>query len=650
MRLLLRKNFWAIFLADMTLLILCYFYAYWLRFDGRIDRATQMLMVVTLVPLLLCKMSSFIFFDLYKGMWRYTSINDLVNVIKGAVAGSLLFVVYLAGRYHFLGISRSVILADLIFTIVAIGGLRLLIRLYFQRQPGLLVEELSFWRRSRADVRKVLIWGIDPCAERLLRELSGGHKTQYKVIGFVDESSVHKGMKIHGVPILGSLEDIPHLVVFYEIDDIFIAVPNMPGKKIKIIIETCAGLGVRFKAVPSLTERINGAIADHLRDIKVEDLLAREPVQHDMSVVRRELEGKTFLVTGAGGSIGSELARQIMVFHPETLVLLDNAETPLYNIEMELRRTPGSIKVIPCIGDIRSMKNLDRIFKQYKPDVVYHAAAYKHVPMMEIAPLDAIHNNILGTYKVATIACKYAVEKFVMISTDKAVKPSSIMGATKRVAEMIVQSMNGNGTRFAVVRFGNVLGSNGSVVPLFEKQIAEGGPVTITHPEVARYFMTIPEAVMLVLIAGAMSRGGELFLLDMGEPVKIVDLAKNMIQLAGLVPDKDIEIKFIGLRPGEKLHEELLIAGEDVVDTAYEKIKVCKNANNIDERILYEAVERFNVLVEDSYDHHAAVSILKRLIPAYHHEDKTVFRDVVTIVKPDTIASPTPPSSKKVQT
>jgi FlaA1/EpsC-like NDP-sugar epimerase len=559
---------------------------------------------------------SFFFFDLYRGMWRYTGIIDLTNVIKGVTSGSLLFVGYLAGWYHFKGFSRSVILVDFVFSIVAIGALRLFVRLYYQRQPHFF-HEIIFRHKAQRNLRKVLILGTGPLAERLLRELQGMIQPNHMIIGFIDADQGHKGMKIHGVPIMGSLDDIPDLVRYYEIDDILITLPETTGNKIKMLIETCSGQKVCFKVIPSLTDRINGAIADHLRDIKVEDLLEREPVKLDMTLVRNELEGKVVLVTGAGGSIGSELARQIMRFDPDTLILLDNAETPLYNIDMELSRDPGNTRVVPCIGDIRTFKGLDRIFRQYKPEIVYHAAAYKHVTMMELTPLDAANNNILGTYKLATVACRHNVEKFVMISTDKAVRPTSIMGATKRVAEMVVQSLNGCGTRFAVVRFGNVLGSNGSVVPLFEKQIATGGPVTVTDPEVTRYFMTIPEAAMLVLFAGSIGKGGELFLLDMGEPVKIVDLAKNMIRLAGLVPEKDIEIEFIGLRPGEKLYEELLIAGEDVIDSAYKKIKICRNVDNIDENELFAGIERFSLLVKDSCDQKAAVDILKKLVPSY---------------------------------
>jgi FlaA1/EpsC-like NDP-sugar epimerase len=440
------------------------------------------------------------------------------------------------------------------------------------------------------------------------------------VIGFVDESQKNKGMKIHGVPILGALENIPDLVKYHDIDHILIADAELKAKEIAEIIESCDGLGVHFKVIPSLSEMIVNTVAENLRDIKVEDLLERDQVSLDMQLVRAEIENQIVLITGAGGSIGSELARQIHAFNPKRIILLDNAETPLYQIDMELQSRGGETEVVPCIGDVRSRRGLDRIFHKYRPHYVYHAAAYKHVPMMELSPLDAVNNNIIGTFKLAGVACKHHVNKFVLISTDKAVRPTSVMGTTKRIAEMVVQSLNGNGTRFVVVRFGNVLGSNGSVVPLFQRQIASGGPVTVTHPEVTRFFMTIPEAVMLVLQAGSIGKGGELFLLDMGEPVKILDLAKNMIRLAGLVPDRDITIEFVGLRPGEKLYEELLIDGEGILDTAYEKIKVCNNANGFDEKILYEAIEQFNLLLKDSRDNEAVVEVLKKLVPAFHRD------------------------------
>jgi len=619
MQFFLKKNFWIIFLLDLLLLSFCYYLAHWLRFDGALNPVIRNKILATIIPLLGIKMSCFVFFDLYRGMWRYAGIKDLVNVIMASICGSSLFVVYLAVFYHFTGISRGVLLADALLTIVFIGGLRLLIRLYYQRRQDFL-DEIIFWRKVQKEATNVLVVGTGHLAESLLREIHDQRKLNYRVVGFVDVGSKNKGMKIHGVPILGTLENIPDLARYHSIENILVADAGLKSKEIAEIIESCEGLGIRFKVVPSLSEMIVNNVADNLRDIKVEDLLEREQVCLDMRLVREEIENSVVLITGAGGSIGSELARQIHAFDPKRLILVDNAETPLYHIDMELQARRGKAEVIPCIGDIRSRRGLDRIFNKYKPRFVYHAAAYKHVPMMEWAPLEAVNNNVIGTFKLASVACKHSVDKFVLISTDKAVRPTSVMGVTKRIAEMVVQSLGGNGTRFVVVRFGNVLGSNGSVVPLFQRQIASGGPVTVTHPEVTRYFMTIPEAVMLVLQAGSIGRGGELFLLDMGEPVKILDLAKNMIRLAGLVPDRDIQIVFTGLRPGEKLYEELLTDGEGILDTAYDKIKVCNNANGFDEAVLYEAIEQFNLLLKDSRDNEAAVNVLKKLVPAFQRE------------------------------
>jgi len=549
-------------------------------------------------------------------MWRYTGIKDLMNVIKGTLCGSLLFIAYIAAVYRFNNFSRSVILIDFLLNMIAVGGLRLFVRMYYQNGPEFF-ESLAFWKNLKKIRKRVLILGAGEVGERLLRALNHNPDQPYSVIGFVDEGLVNQGMKIHGVPILGVVSDLPQLTDFYSIDYVFIASQSIRSEKLKLMVEKCSGMGIRFKVIPSVADLLETDLRLQLRDINVLDLLKRDPVNLDMSTVRQSIEGKTVLVTGAGGSIGSELARQILELKPEKLILFDNAETPLFDIDNELVKKSKGTKVIACIGDIRTNKGLERIFKAYKPNYIYHAAAYKHVPLMEITPDEAAKNNIIGTYKLAAAACNHGVEKFVMISTDKAVKPSSVMGATKRVAEMVVQAMNGKGTCFTVVRFGNVLASNGSVVPIFERQIKEGGPVTVTHPDVTRYFMTIPEAAMLVLQAGAISNGGELFLLDMGEPVKIVDLAKNMIRLAGLEPDRDIKIAFTGLRPGEKLYEELLICGEDVVSTAYDKIKICTHKNGFDKSRLFDKLDKLNHVVENETDPNAALDIIKDLVPAY---------------------------------
>jgi FlaA1/EpsC-like NDP-sugar epimerase len=568
------------------------------------------------------KIISFVFFDLYKGMWRYAGINDLLNILKAVVVSTGVFVLYLVAIYSFSGISRSVILADSLITIFLIGGSRLSIRLYYQMETESIIGFIGKIKND-SEIKRVLIVGTGPLAERLCRELSNDHSNKMVITGFVDETGTDKGMKIHGIPIFGSIKDIRKVSQANAVDNIFIALPKVTPEHIRDIIDSCGGLGVDFKVIPSFAEIIAGKVMNQLRELQIEDLLNRNPVSLDMTSVSNSLRDKVVLVTGAGGSIGSELARQIVSFEPAKLILLDNAETPLFNIEMELKDINSQTEIVPCIGDIRTIRGLERIFNQYHPEFVYHAAAYKHVSLMEIMPVDAVNNNILGTYKVATVAQKYGAKKFVMISTDKAVKPSSVMGVTKRIAEMVVQSLNGKGTVFSVVRFGNVLGSNGSVVLIFEKQIKDGGPVKITHPDVTRYFMTIREAAMLVMQAGAMSTGGELFLLEMGSPVKIVDLARSMIRLAGRVPDKDIEIVFTGLRPGEKLHEELLIHGEDVVNTVYDKIKVCNNSNGFDRKKLFSHVSKLELLVNDFSETEDVMNIITDLVPAYSRQITT---------------------------
>jgi len=561
------------------------------------------------------KVGAFSFFDLYRGMWRYAGIKDLINVIKASITGSLFFVVYLAMLHHFSGIPRSVLIIDCGLSMIFVGGLRLAVRVYYQREPGFF-DEINFWNKASGDIRRVLIFGTGYLAERLLREINSDGAHGLRVIGFIDERADYRGMKIHGIPIIGGTDDLGRLVSFYQIQEVLIANPDLGASSMEKIVEKCSELGVALKLVPTLDERLNRGALAQLRAIKVEDLLNREPVCLNMEMVRREIEGRCIMITGAGGSIGSEIARQVIRFNPRELILVDNAETPLYRIDLELRTLGSAVIISPCIGDVRSTRSLERIFKRFGPNMVYHAAAYKHVPMMEMAPLDAVNNNVVGTYKLASLACKYKVTKFVMISTDKAVRPTSVMGTTKRVAEMIVQSLGGGYTKFAVVRFGNVLGSNGSVVPLFEQQIAAGGPVTVTHPEVTRYFMTIPEAVTLVLQAGAICNGGELFLLDMGKPIRIVDLARKMIQLSGLIPDKNIKIEFVGLRPGEKLYEELLIEGEGIVDTAYDKIKICTNSCPLQDDELYSALEKFKLLIESGSEQNSCIGLLKLLVPA----------------------------------
>ncbi len=619
---ILKRNFWVIVLMDIILLVLSYYLAFYLRFEGNIQTDMLHLFQITVAPLVIIKIAAFLSFDIYRGMWRYAGINDLLNIIKATLISTGLFVLYLVAVYSFSNISRSVVLADSLLTIFLIGGSRLSIRLFYQMETDI-IRGSHKKGKDKAKLKRVLIIGTGPLAERLSRELSDYENDKMIIVGFIDETGSNRGMKIHGIPILGHLKGIGKTIQHMAIDDVFIALPGMKSESIKEIIDACSGLGIVFKVIPSFADVINGTVISQLRELHIEDLLNRDPVSVDMTSVSMSIKDKVVLITGAGGSIGSELARQILSFSPARLILLDNAETPLFHIEMELKETEAQTEIIPCVGDIRTIRGLERIFNQYHPEFIYHAAAYKHVPLMEIMPIDAVNNNILGTYKLATVALKYGAKKFVMISTDKAVKPSSVMGVTKRIAEMIVQSLNDKGTIFSVVRFGNVLGSNGSVVPIFEKQIKNGGPVKITHPDVTRYFMTIREASMLVLQAGAMSKGGELFILDMGIPIKISDLAKSMIILAGHMPDEDINIVYTGLRPGEKLHEELLICGEDVVNTVCDKIKVCTNSNLFDRDTLFGCVNELEYLVNDFSEVTDVMNIINNLVPAYTQQAST---------------------------
>jgi FlaA1/EpsC-like NDP-sugar epimerase len=447
--------------------------------------------------------------------------------------------------------------------------------------------------------KRALIIGAGEAGAMVAKEMYGHPTSGLLPVGFIDDDLRKQGMDLFNIPVLGRREDIPHLVVEYKIDEIIIAMPSAPGQKIREIVDICKGTGVRVKTVPGVYELIDGKVSvSQLREVQLDDLLGRDPVQLDMERIAAYLKGKTVLVTGAGGSIGSELCRQVARFQPGALILLDNTENNLFDIEQELKEHFPDIKQFPELADVRKGCHIKRVFELYHPQVVFHAAAYKHVPMMERFPEHAVDNNIYGTYLVASTAKKHSCETFVFVSTDKAVNPTSVMGASKRAAELVVQHFNEQCTkenlnsRFAAVRFGNVLGSRGSVIPTFKRQISAGGPVTVTHPDMVRYFMTIPEAVQLIVQAGSFAKGGELFVLDMGEPVRILDLAEDLIRLSGLTPGKDIEIKITGMRPGEKLREELFTDQEKMSATKYRRIFVAHDGDNYldDGKLLLEKV------------------------------------------------------------
>ena len=502
---------------------------------------------------------------------------------------------------------EGVIMLDLVTTIMLLSGLRMLVRLYHE----------EFFSETRGSVRRYLIIGAGNAGEALLREMLRRKEMQYEVVGFIDDNPAKMGMSIHGISVLGNVDQLPDICKKNNIDELAIAIPSASRKQLRRVVQVCQGTKLRFSTVPSLTDIASGRFrVSQMRDVDINDLLGRDVVKLDLDDIKKFLSGRIILVTGAGGSIGSEMCRQVCAFNPQLLLLVEQAENPLFFIEGELRRTFPKVQMKAVICDITDKARVTQIFSDYRPEVVIHAAAHKHVPLMEINPGEAIKNNVIGTRTVADAADAYGASSFVMISTDKAVNPTSIMGSTKRVAEMYIQDLNNTSTtRFVTVRFGNVLGSNGSVVPIFKQQIAAGGPVTVTHPEMRRYFMTIPEASQLVLQAAAMGEGGEIFVLDMGEPVKIVDLARELITLSGFRPGEDIEIEFAGLRPGEKLFEELSIEGENMLQTRHPKIAVWRNVPK-ERETLRNSIEQL-IATAPSQDRKKIVDAIRQLVPEF---------------------------------
>jgi FlaA1/EpsC-like NDP-sugar epimerase len=624
-RKILYKNFVVIFCLDIFILVCSVYAAYLLRFDFNIPHYMLGKFLKILPVLLLIKIICFYFFDLYRGMWRYTSLKDLVNIIKACTVSSLLVITYVLFSNRFIGVPRSVFVVDFGFTLLLIAGLRLSVRFYFEYFTGGGFRVIFFrfakglFKTGKIDVPKLLIIGAGDGGEKIYREIHDNSKLLYNVVGFLDDNPVKLGKKIHGIPVLGSIKDIGAVMKQNGADEALIAIPSASAEKMRRIVEICKESRIRFKTVPGMGELLSGRVSiSAIREVSYQDLLSRDVIRLDQDKIGSCLAGGRVLITGAGGSIGSELCRQICRFNPSSVILYERAETPLYEIELELKKRFKSVRVVPLLADIRDSKQLDHIFKQYKPQTVFHAAAYKHVPMLELHPWKAVENNIVGTLKLVEVARKFNIKQFVFVSTDKAVRPANVMGASKRVSEMIVQSQSkddGCKTRFMIVRFGNVLGSIGSVVPLFKKQIKEGGPVTVTDPDVTRYFMTIPEACQLILQAGAMGKGGEIYIFDMGQPVKIADMAKDLIRLYGFEPDRDIKIEYTGLRPGEKLFEELITEGEKTVPSCHEKILVL-NGFNKDQNLLNGHINEL-IMLAGSYDTARIKGKLKEIVLDY---------------------------------
>ncbi|WP_421903767.1 polysaccharide biosynthesis protein [Maridesulfovibrio sp.] len=572
-------NFYLMVLLDLIIFCVAFYGAYLFRFDFSLPEYASTQCLELLKYTVVIKFSVFLGLGLYRGMWRYTSLRDLWHILEATFLQSLILVTVVLYKFGFSGFSRGVFIIDWMLTVFMCGGMRVMIRSFYAFKDG---NSIKFSPEScPAEGNNALIIGAGRAGEKVVREIRSSGQLKYLPVGFLDNDKSKRGRTIHGVPVLGPLSDLQELVQNKCVNEILIAVAEASGAEMREIIDACKETGLPYKILPGMDEIINGKVGiKALRDVSYQDLLGRAPVQLDTTAISDYLSGKTVLVTGCGGSIGSELVRQVVRFNPAKLILVDASEANLYGIQMELHHELKFHDYVTVLGSVQDVLLMDETFAKFKPHTVFHAAAYKHVPMMERNPWQAVHNNICGTKNVMTAADKHGVARFVIVSTDKAVRPTNIMGASKRVTELLMRLFHNSETTFMAVRFGNVVGSSGSVVPLFRRQIEKGGPVTVTHKDVTRYFMSISEAAQLILQAGVMADGGEIFILEMGEPIKIADMARDLIRLSGKEPDKDIEIIFTGLREGEKLYEELITEGEGIVRTEHDKIMVLKGVEN----------------------------------------------------------------------
>ncbi len=594
---------------DILAMIAASVLALFLRFEGRYDaipheyleKIQQYIFIVIIISLVI-----FYVMRLYGSLWSYAGTTELVNILAASIlsAGVQMAVYVLVdvrmprSYYIFYGAG--------LFTLVIIS-----------RYSWRVVRTLVKRQKSSKSCTNVLVVGAGGAGNMLVREIINSSHINKRVVAIVDDAKSKQGSYLHGVRIYGGREKIPDLVKKLDVQEIMLAIPSAPAKEIKQVLDICKETGCELKRLPGVYQLVNGEVSvSALKEVDVNDLLGREPVGVDLSSILDYVSGKTVLVTGGGGSIGSEICRQVAEHNPRRLIIVDIYENSAYDVQNELKNKFPYLELVVLIASVRNTKRMDMIFEKYRPDIVYHAAAHKHVPLMEDSPNEAVKNNVLGTWKVVQAADRWKTKRFVMISTDKAVNPTNIMGATKRICEMIVQTYNNRSeTEFVSVRFGNVLGSNGSVIPLFKKQIEQGGPVTVTHPEIIRYFMTIPEAVSLVLQAGVYAKGGEIFVLDMGEPVKIVDLARNLILLSGHRPDEDIPIVYTGLRPGEKLYEEILMEEEGLQDTENKLIHIGKPIKMDEEKFLIQLENLADYVVQEPDDIRKWV---QEIVSTYH--------------------------------
>ena len=599
-------------IADVAILLLAYFLALYFRFDLSFKNIPHYYIrgyVDSMPYFIVTTITVFYILRMYHSIWYFASFIELLNIIRAYL---VLIVLYTIGIFIMhMHMPRSYYIIGLFLSFMMHTGMRFLYR--FMR----LLESIATERKSDEPRARIMVIGAGNAGGMIIKELLTSKHLNGDPVCLIDDNQNKQGRVLDGIPVVGTRNDILTKVKEYGVTEIIYAIPTASAVERAEILNICKESGCKLKTVPGIYQLVNGEVSvSKIRDVDVLDLLGREPIEINNDQVFSMIRGKTILVTGGGGSIGSELCRQIARHQPKQLIIFDIYENNAYNIQQELIMDHPELNLVTLIGSCRNTHRISSVMQQYKPDMVFHAAAHKHVPLMEVSPNEAVKNNVLGTWKVVQAADKWKVKRFIMISTDKAVNPTNIMGATKRICEMIIQTYNRHSdTEFVATRFGNVLGSNGSVIPLFKKQIAEGGPVTVTHPDIIRYFMTIPEAVSLVLQAGAYAKGGEIFVLDMGKPVKIVDLARNMILLSGHKPDEDIKIVFTGLRPGEKLYEEMLMKEEGLQETPNKLIHIGKPIEMDEEKFMKQLEELKEYVVQEPGDIRTKV---KEIVDTYH--------------------------------
>ena len=602
-----------IIVIDIILVLLNLYVAMLLRFDFRVPPGYVEFFKVSVVPVIILTIIFNMVFKLYSNIWKYASIEELVSILYSMTATNIVFILYgyfithTLLKYQFFRFPLTVHIIFWLLSVISLGGVRFFFRI---------IEGTNISKRAMRKKKNLLIIGAGDAAAILIKEIKHKSSLSYRIVGLIDDNEKKIGKRIHGIKVLGDREKIISIGKTHRVDEIMLAMPSVDKTTKSEILNICKQVTTNIKTMPGIYKIADDEIAvNKMRDIDINDLLGRESVKLNSKNIDKYIKGRTILVTGGGGSIGSEIARQIVKFSPKKILILDIYENNAYDLEMEFNRNYPEMNKEVIIASVRDKIRMEQVFDEYKPDVVFHAAAHKHVPLMENNVSDAVKNNILGTYNVAKCADKYKVDKFVLISTDKAVNPTNIMGATKRFCELIIQGINEvSETEYVAVRFGNVLGSNGSVIPLFKKQIEKGGPVTVTHPEITRFFMTIQEAAQLVIQAGGFAEGGEIFVLDMGEPVKMVDLARDLITLSGYKPEVDIKIEYIGLRPGEKLYEELLIDEAALTTTEHNKIFVEK-PRDADMEFIEGAIKEFSNV--DNMSKEEIIRLIQEKVPTY---------------------------------